>query len=127
MGDAERFVDEGVRIGIPGEIFTGVVCATGPFASFEMTETWVDNPYRHDLALIGDQAASNDSTVAAGAQPHAAGRACFGRKTDRISRLGWGGPSLRPRARPYLNSALKVHFGILFELGPDRTRGARER
>jgi menaquinone-9 beta-reductase len=31
-----------------------------------MTETWVDNPYRDGLALIGDAAGSSDPTLGQG-------------------------------------------------------------
>ncbi len=34
----------------------------GPLASFDMTETWVEHPYREGLALIGDAAGSSDPT-----------------------------------------------------------------
>jgi 2-polyprenyl-6-methoxyphenol hydroxylase-like FAD-dependent oxidoreductase len=32
----------------------------GPLASFDMTETWVDHPYRDGLAMIGDAAGASD-------------------------------------------------------------------
>lgn len=32
----------------------------GPLASFECADTWVDDPYRDGIALVGDAAASND-------------------------------------------------------------------
>jgi len=33
---------------------------TGPLASFECVDVWVDHPYRGGVALVGDAAASND-------------------------------------------------------------------
>ena len=34
----------------------------GPLASFDMTETWVEHPYRDGVVLIGDAAGSSDPT-----------------------------------------------------------------
>lgn len=34
----------------------------GPLASFDMTESWVEHPYREGLALLGDAAGSSDPT-----------------------------------------------------------------
>jgi 2-polyprenyl-6-methoxyphenol hydroxylase-like FAD-dependent oxidoreductase len=61
MGDADRFIEELVRSGAPPEFVTGVR-PVGPLATFDMTETWVDNPYSDGLALIGDAAGSSDPT-----------------------------------------------------------------
>jgi flavin-dependent dehydrogenase len=59
MSDAGRFIDECVRTGIPQEFFKGARLRE-PLASFDMTETWVEHPYRDGLALIGDAAGSTD-------------------------------------------------------------------
>jgi menaquinone-9 beta-reductase len=61
MDDAERFIEECVRSGMPSEFFKGGV-PRGPLASFDMTETWVEHPYRDGLALIGDAAGASDPT-----------------------------------------------------------------
>jgi 2-polyprenyl-6-methoxyphenol hydroxylase-like FAD-dependent oxidoreductase len=61
MNDAGRFIDECVRSGIPSEFVRGAR-PQGPLASFDMTETWVEHPYRDGLALIGDAAGSTDPT-----------------------------------------------------------------
>jgi len=61
MSDAGRFIDESVRSGLPQEFFNGAR-PVGPLASFDMTETWVEHPYRDGLALIGDAAGSTDPT-----------------------------------------------------------------
>jgi 2-polyprenyl-6-methoxyphenol hydroxylase-like FAD-dependent oxidoreductase len=50
-----------VRTGIPQEFVKGAR-PQGPLASFDMTETWVEQPYRDGLALIGDAAGSTDPT-----------------------------------------------------------------
>ena len=42
------------------------VRAVGPLASFDLTETWVDQPYSKGVALIGDAAGSSDPTYGQG-------------------------------------------------------------
>ncbi len=63
QGDADvgRFIDESVRTGIPQDVFAGAQAA-GPLASFDMTENWVEHPYRDGVALIGDAAGATDPT-----------------------------------------------------------------
>ncbi len=63
QGDADvaRFIDESVRTGIPQEVFAGAQTG-GPLASFDMTENWVEHPYRDGVALIGDAAGATDPT-----------------------------------------------------------------
>ncbi len=63
QGDADvaHFIDESVQTGIVREAFAGAQPA-GPLASFDMTETWVDHPYRDGVALIGDAAGATDPT-----------------------------------------------------------------
>ncbi|HEX4210420.1 MAG TPA: FAD-dependent monooxygenase, partial [Candidatus Binataceae bacterium] len=60
-GDAGRFVEECIRSGAAAENFAGA-SACGPLASFDMTENWVDHPYRDGIALIGDAAGVTDPT-----------------------------------------------------------------
>jgi len=57
--DSSRFVDECVKTGIPHEMYAGAR-QIGPLASFDMTENWVEHPYRSGLALLGDAAGSSD-------------------------------------------------------------------
>ncbi len=59
--DVARFIDESAQSGIARESFAGAQPA-GPLASFDMTETWVDHPYRDGVALIGDAAGATDPT-----------------------------------------------------------------
>jgi 2-polyprenyl-6-methoxyphenol hydroxylase-like FAD-dependent oxidoreductase len=59
--DNSRFVDECVKTGIPLETYVGAR-QIGPLASFDMTENWVEHPYRSGLALLGDAAGSSDPT-----------------------------------------------------------------
>jgi 2-polyprenyl-6-methoxyphenol hydroxylase-like FAD-dependent oxidoreductase len=56
-----RFVAACAQTGIPAEAYAGARPA-GPLASFDMTESWVEHPYREGLALIGDAAGSSDPT-----------------------------------------------------------------
>jgi 2-polyprenyl-6-methoxyphenol hydroxylase-like FAD-dependent oxidoreductase len=63
--DVARFIDESVRTGMPADCYRGAR-AIGPLASFDLTETWVDHPFRDGLALIGDAAGSSDPTYGQG-------------------------------------------------------------
>jgi 2-polyprenyl-6-methoxyphenol hydroxylase-like FAD-dependent oxidoreductase len=58
-GDVSRFVDECIRSGLPSECFVDAR-VVGPLASFDMTESWVEHPYRDGVGLIGDAAGSSD-------------------------------------------------------------------
>jgi len=121
MGDAGRFVDECVRTGIPRESFAGGR-AVGPLASFDWTETWVDNPYRDGLALIGDAAASTDPTWGQGLSLTLRDAGVVAEKL--IASQDWdaAGQAYAREHDDYLNSAITVHgwlFDFFFELGPD--------
>jgi 2-polyprenyl-6-methoxyphenol hydroxylase-like FAD-dependent oxidoreductase len=59
--DAARFVEECVKTGLQRETYASARLA-GPLASFDMTESWVDHPYRAGVALLGDAAGSSDPT-----------------------------------------------------------------
>jgi 2-polyprenyl-6-methoxyphenol hydroxylase-like FAD-dependent oxidoreductase len=59
--DFGRFVAESISSGIPAAYFENAE-PKGPLASFDMTETWVEHPYREGVALIGDAAGSSDPT-----------------------------------------------------------------
>ena len=60
-GDTSRFVNECLKAGMPPETYARARPA-GPLASFDMTESWVDHPYRAGVALLGDAAGSSDPT-----------------------------------------------------------------
>jgi 2-polyprenyl-6-methoxyphenol hydroxylase-like FAD-dependent oxidoreductase len=60
-GDISRFISESVTTGVPAETFASAK-AIGPLASFDMTENWVEHPYRDGVVLIGDAAGSSDPT-----------------------------------------------------------------
>jgi 2-polyprenyl-6-methoxyphenol hydroxylase-like FAD-dependent oxidoreductase len=60
-GDVSRFVSSSIQTGIPERCFADAR-AVGPLASFDMTESWVPNPYRDGIVLIGDAAGSSDPT-----------------------------------------------------------------
>ena len=47
------------------EAYAGVKSA-GPLATFDVSESWVDHPYRDGVALLGDAAATSDPTFGQG-------------------------------------------------------------
>jgi 2-polyprenyl-6-methoxyphenol hydroxylase-like FAD-dependent oxidoreductase len=57
--ETSRFVEECVKTGLPAEKYAGAR-PIGPLASFDMTENWVEHPYRAGVALLGDAAGSSD-------------------------------------------------------------------
>lgn len=57
--DIPRFEDETLKAGAPADLYSSVRFS-GPLASFDAADTWVDHPYRDGIALIGDAAAAND-------------------------------------------------------------------
>ena len=59
--DAGRFIKESIESGMPAHFYEGAK-PVGPLASFDLTETWVDHPYRDGLVLIGDAAGATDPT-----------------------------------------------------------------
>jgi 2-polyprenyl-6-methoxyphenol hydroxylase-like FAD-dependent oxidoreductase len=59
--DVPRFIEGCVRTGMPAENYSGAR-AVAPLASFDMTEHWVEHPYRDGVALIGDAAGATDPT-----------------------------------------------------------------
>ncbi len=63
--DADVFVQCCIASGVPAEWF-GAVEAIGPLAPYDGADTWVPQPYRNGLALIGDAAAASDPTYGCG-------------------------------------------------------------
>ena len=57
--DTARFIEEATRTGVRPDLFEGARCA-GPLATFEGADSWVEQPYRDGVALIGDAAATSD-------------------------------------------------------------------
>jgi 2-polyprenyl-6-methoxyphenol hydroxylase-like FAD-dependent oxidoreductase len=121
IGDADRFVEECVRTGIPRESFAGTR-AVGPLATFDMTESWIDNPYRDGFALIGDAAASTDPTWGQGLSLTLRDVRVLSEKL--IANPDWDAAG-RAYAREhdgYLKSILTAHgwlFDFFFDLGPE--------
>ncbi len=59
--DLARFIETSIALGVPKQHFDG--CRpSGPLATFDATDDWVDHPYRDGIALIGDAAATSDPT-----------------------------------------------------------------
>jgi 2-polyprenyl-6-methoxyphenol hydroxylase-like FAD-dependent oxidoreductase len=63
--DIPLFIQESIRAGGPAEYY-GEANAAGPLATFEAADTWVQHPFRDNVALIGDAAASNDPSLGEG-------------------------------------------------------------
>ena len=59
--DVPRFIEESVKTGMPADYFEGAKPA-GPLATFSGADSWVEHPYGHGIALIGDAAAQSDQT-----------------------------------------------------------------
>ena len=57
--DLGRFTDWCVDAGAPAQYYEGVT-PVGALASFDSSATWVEHPYRDQVALIGDAAGSTD-------------------------------------------------------------------
>jgi 2-polyprenyl-6-methoxyphenol hydroxylase-like FAD-dependent oxidoreductase len=64
-GQLAEFVESCVEVGMPREWFKGARPA-GPLAAFEGADTWVENPSRDGVALIGDAAAASDPSWGGG-------------------------------------------------------------
>ena len=62
----KTFLIESAKVA-PGvqELYANVE-SVGPLASFEAGENWVNHPYHHGVALIGDAAGTNDPTFGQG-------------------------------------------------------------
>lgn len=63
QGDADmpRFLEEAIRTGFPADRLAGMK-QTGPLATFEGLDDFVDHPYKDGVALVGDAAATTDQT-----------------------------------------------------------------
>lgn len=59
--DRERFIETSIDLGVPREEFEGARIS-GPLATFDGTDNWVEHPYRDGVALVGDAAATSDPT-----------------------------------------------------------------
>ncbi len=57
--DLRRFVDWSVDSGAPVEYFEDMT-PVGALASLDSSPTWVEHPYRDNIALIGDAAGATD-------------------------------------------------------------------
>ena len=120
MSDAARFIEESVRSGIPQDFFEGAR-PQGPLASFDMTETWVEHPYRDGLALIGDAAASTDPTWGQGLSVTLRDARVLAECLLRASNFDAGGRAYATTHDIYLNAAITTQdwlFEMFFALGP---------
>ncbi|MGE5124564.1 MAG: FAD-dependent oxidoreductase [Acidobacteriaceae bacterium] len=63
--DIREFIAIAESAGAPGEWFENAE-ASGPLASFDCADTWVEHPYTNGIVLIGDAASSSDPTFGSG-------------------------------------------------------------
>jgi menaquinone-9 beta-reductase len=121
MGDAGRFIDESVRSGLPQEVFNGVR-PVGPLASFDMTETWVEHPYRDGLALIGDAAGSTDPIWGQGLSLTMRDARVLAECLNGSKDFDAAGHAYAQAHDAYFNTAIAVEdwlFEMFFALGPE--------
>jgi 2-polyprenyl-6-methoxyphenol hydroxylase-like FAD-dependent oxidoreductase len=59
--DVARFIEISIGLGVP-EREISRCNVSGPLATFDGTDDWVEHPYRDGIALIGDAAATSDPT-----------------------------------------------------------------
>ena len=121
MADADRFVAELIRIGVAPESLAGVR-AVGPLATLDMTETWVDEPYRDGLALIGDAAGSSDPTWGQGLSLTARDARVLSEKLLATEDWDAAGRAYAREHDQYFNATVRTggwQFDLFFELGPD--------
>jgi 2-polyprenyl-6-methoxyphenol hydroxylase-like FAD-dependent oxidoreductase len=57
--DLPQFIERSLQAGVPPSAFDGVV-PSGPLATFDAADTWVEHPYANGVVLIGDAASSAD-------------------------------------------------------------------
>ena len=63
--DLPPFIEELVKSHAPSDWFANAR-AIGPLATFDGTDTWVEHPYTHGVALVGDAAACTDPSYGQG-------------------------------------------------------------
>ncbi|MEZ4681303.1 MAG: hypothetical protein R2932_44520 [Caldilineaceae bacterium] len=63
--DIPQYTNQMVALGVPATLFAHAR-ATGPLATFDGADVWVDSPYRNGIVLIGDAAAANDPSFGCG-------------------------------------------------------------
>ena len=57
--DIPAFIDFCTKVGMPAEYIEGAR-PSGPLATFEGADNWIEHPYRDGIALIGDAATATD-------------------------------------------------------------------
>lgn len=62
----DLFVSESAKTYAPSADYLAEAKSIGPLASFDVSDTWVEHPYRDGVALVGDAAASSDPTFGQG-------------------------------------------------------------
>jgi 2-polyprenyl-6-methoxyphenol hydroxylase-like FAD-dependent oxidoreductase len=121
VSDVGRFIDECVRTGLPRDSFDSAR-PIGPLATFDWTETWVDNPYRDGVALIGDAAGSSDPTWGQGLSLTTRDARVLSEKL--IASADWeaAGHAYAREHDVYFNASVATdgwQFDLFFDLGPE--------
>jgi len=62
----DLFVRESAKAYAPMADYYADAKSVGPLASFDVSDSWVDHPYRDGVALVGDAAATSDPTYGQG-------------------------------------------------------------
>ncbi len=62
----DLFVSESAKTYAPLADYLAEVKSVGPLASFDVSDSWVEHPYRDGVALVGDAAATSDPTFGQG-------------------------------------------------------------
>lgn len=63
--DVPRYIEESIQIGLPASAFEGAT-PSGPLATFDGADIWVEHPYKAGVALVGDAAAATDPNFGQG-------------------------------------------------------------
>ncbi len=61
-----QFLRESAKAYAPMADYYAHAKSAGPLASFDVSDYWVEHPYRHGVALVGDAAATSDPTFGQG-------------------------------------------------------------
>lgn len=65
-GMLDLFIRESPKAYLPLADYYAGAKSIGPLASFDVSDSWVEHPYRNGVALIGDAAATSDPTFGQG-------------------------------------------------------------
>jgi 2-polyprenyl-6-methoxyphenol hydroxylase-like FAD-dependent oxidoreductase len=61
LSAAPRFIQESYELGVAQKVYAQAT-PFGILATIDLTDRWVDHPYRNSIALVGDAAGASDPT-----------------------------------------------------------------